>query len=295
MNPAPINPAPKNPVDALVGLLDLEAMTPDRFRGHSPRLVTARVFGGQVIAQALVAAQRTVEGRHVHSLHGYFMLGGQPEIPIDYVVERIREGRSFATRRVSAMQNGAAIFTMAASFQIDEGGLHHQMPMPDVPDPETLPDTPTMIAQYLSDPEHPRHRFWARPRAIELRPCHPESYFRRKPGAPMQHVWFRASAPLPAGRALHAAVLAYATDMTILDSSLVAHGKSVVDEDIQPASLDHALWFHEEVRADDWLLYVQDSPWTGHARGIARGLIFARDGRLVASAVQEGLVRHLAK
>lgn len=281
------------PVQSLLGLLDLEALTPDRFRGHSPRLITKRVFGGQVIAQALVAAQRTVESRFVHSLHGYFMLGGQPEIPIDYVVERIREGRSFATRRVSAMQNGAAIFTMAASFQIDEGGLHHAMGMPEVPDPETLPDTAELVARYLTDPDHPRHRFWTRPRAIELRPCDPESYFKRSPAAPRQHVWFRAAGPIPDSRDLHAAVLAYATDMTLLDSTLVAHGKSVVDEDIQPASLDHALWFHEPFRADEWMLYTQDSPWTGHARGIGRGLIYARDGRLIASAVQEGLVRHL--
>jgi acyl-CoA thioesterase II len=290
-----MNPVSMNPVDTLVSLLDLESLTPDRFRGHSPRLITARVFGGQVIAQALVAAQRTVEGRAVHSMHGYFMLPGKPEIPIDYVVERIREGRSFATRRVSAMQNGAAIFTMAASFQIEEGGLHHAMTMPQVPDPETLPDTQAMVEKYLTDPAHPRHRFWTRPRAIEIRPCYPEGYFHRTPQAPAQHVWFRATSALPEGRNLHSAVLAYATDMTLLDSSLVAHGKSVVDEDIQPASLDHALWFHEPFRADDWLLYAQDSPWTGHARGIARGLIYTREGRLVASAVQEGLVRQLQR
>jgi len=211
------------------------------------------------------------------------------------VVERIREGRSFATRRVSAMQNGAAIFTMAASFHIDEPGLHHAMPMPKVPEPESLPDTAEMIEKYLSDPDHPRHRFWARPRAIELRPCHPESYFRRTPSAPAQHVWFRAASPLPEGRNLHAAILAYATDMTLLDSALVAHGKSVVDEDIQPASLDHALWFHESFRADEWMLYAQDSPWTGHARGLGRGLIYARDGRLIASTVQEGLVRQIGR
>jgi acyl-CoA thioesterase-2 len=191
------------------------------------------------------------------------------------------------------MQNGAAIFTMAASFQIEEPGLHHAMAMPDVPAPEILPDTPELVARYLHDPEHPRHRFWTRPRAIELRPCDPESYFNRSPAAPRQHVWFRAGGTIPDNRNLHAAVLAYATDMTLLDSTLVAHGKSVVDEDIQPASLDHALWFHEPFRADEWMLYTQDSPWTGHARGIGRGLIYSRDGRLIASAVQEGLVRHL--
>lgn len=283
------------PVETLLGLLDLEVLTPDHFRGHSPRVITARVYGGQVIAQALVAAQRTVEGRFLHSMHSYFMLPGQPEIPIEYGVERLREGRSFATRRVTARQNGAAIFTLAASFQADEGGLHHALPMPAVPAPETLPDTAAMVAKYLSDPGNPRQRFWTRPRAIEIRPCDPEAYFRRKPAEPLQNVWFRASSSLPEGRNLHAAVLAYATDMTLLDSALVAHGKSVVDEDIQPASLDHALWFHEPLRADDWLLYAQDSPWTGHARGIGRGLIFARDGRLVASAVQEGLVRHIQR
>ncbi len=282
-----------NLVQSLIGLLELEAIAPDRFRGHSPRLITKRVFGGQVVAQALAAAQRTIEGRFVHSLHGYFLLGGQPEIPIEYAVERIREGRSFATRRVNALQNGAAIFTMAASFHIREEGLHHEMALPAVPDPDSLPDTATMVARYLSDPDHLRHRFWTRPREVELRPCDPENYFHRRPATPRQYVWFRCAGPLPGDPNLHGAVLAYASDMTLLDSSLVAHGKSVVDEDIQPASLDHALWFHAPFRADEWLLYAQDSPWTGHARGLGRGLIYARDGRLVASAVQEGLVRRI--
>jgi acyl-CoA thioesterase-2 len=277
-------------LDILLSILDLEPLETNLWRGISPGLGWGRVFGGQVIAQCLVAANRTVEGRRVHSLHGYFMLPGDPAKPILYEVERIRDGRSFTTRRVRAIQNGEAIFAMMASYHAEEPGLHHQAAMPGTKHADALPGGEALLPFLDTLPES-RRAFWTRERPIELRPCDPERYFNRKPADPVQNIWFRATGPLPDDPALHAVILAYASDMTLLDSSTVPHGKSVALPEIQAASLDHALWFHEPFRVDEWLLFAQDSPWSGHARGLGRGLVFTADGRLVASVVQEGLIR----
>lgn len=291
MNNLPENRDPMTPIETLLNLLDLEKLDANLWRGTTPKTGRARVYGGQVIAQSLVAAIRSVENRRVHSLHGYFMLPGDPNTPILYEVDRIRDGRSFTTRRVRAIQNGAAIFAMMASFQLDEPGRHHQMPMPSYPSPDALPDEDAIRERYVPHLSPTRQLYWRAKRPIEVRPVDPDAYFNRKPGALGHALWFRASDKLPDDPDLHAAILAYASDMSLLDGAMVAHGKSVADSDVQAASLDHALWFHEDFRIDDWLLYSQDSPWTGHARGLGRGLVYTRDGRLVASAIQEGLVR----
>ncbi|HEX2556302.1 MAG TPA: acyl-CoA thioesterase II [Microvirga sp.] len=278
-------------VDDLLTLLDLEPLEHNLFRGRSPQVGWQRVFGGQVIGQALVAACRTVEERRPHSLHAYFLLPGDPKVPIIYEVERLRDGRSFATRRVKAIQHGRAIFAMSASFHVEEGGFDHQVPMPDVPGPETLPTDAQTKAGVLAQMPDAVRAYYERERPIELRPVDFDRYASREPRAPRFSVWIRSTAPLPDDPAVHQCVLAYASDLTLLDSSLVAHGRSVFDRAIQGASLDHALWFHRPFRADEWLLYSQDSPSASGARGFSRGLIFTRDGTLVASVAQEGLIR----
>ncbi len=219
------------------------------------------------------------------------MLPGDPTVPIVYEVERLRDGRSFATRRVKAIQHGRAIFTLSASFHVHEDGLEHQIGMPDVPQPEDLPGADTAGAEALKQLPEPVQAYLRRERTIELRPVDPERYGSRPRRAPVTHVWIRSTAPLPDDPVLHQCVLAYASDMTLLDASLAVHGRSVFEPQIQAASLDHALWFHRDFRADDWLLYAQDSPSAGGSRGFARGSIFTRDGKLVASVAQEGLIR----
>ncbi|WP_375464245.1 acyl-CoA thioesterase II [uncultured Methylobacterium sp.] len=279
-------------VAELLALLDLERLETDLFRGFSPRGGWKRVFGGQVVAQALVAATRTVpRARAPHSLHAYFLLGGDPSVPIVYEVERIRDGRSFTTRRVKAIQHGRAIFASTISYQAVEDGYAHQAAMPFAPDPETLPDTRDLLARGVPGIPAAVAGYFGRPRPIELKPVDLRRYLDGGPQAPLCNVWLRAAAALPDDPAIHQAVLAYASDMTLLDATLIAHGRSVFDPDIQSASLDHALWFHRSFRADDWLLYAQDSPNSGFARGFARGQIFSRDGTLVASVAQEGLIR----
>lgn len=275
----------------LLGILDLEPLERNLFRGVSPKVGWQRVFGGQVIGQALVAACRTVEGRHPHSLHAYFLLAGDPSVPIIYEVDRIRDGKSFATRRVVAIQHGAAIFSMSASFHAEEPGLAHQMPMPQVTPPEDLPSEQEIRTQVMPLMPPAVRAYYERERPIELRPVEFARYLSREARPPVSHVWIRATGPLPDDPAIHRCVLAYASDMTLLDSSLIPHGRSVFDKSIQAASLDHALWFHRPFRADEWLLYAQDSPSTGGARGFARGMIFSREGELVASVAQEGLIR----
>lgn len=278
-------------LDRLLTILDLEPLEHNLFRGRSPQVGWQRVFGGQVIGQALVAATRTVENRTAHSLHGYFMRPGDPSVPIIYEVERIRDGRSFATRRVVAIQHGQAIFSMSASFQAIEEGLEHQIDMPDVPLPEDLPSEKELRDRYVDvAPENVR-RYWERDRPIELRPIDMKHYFSRERLPPVQKIWFRATGALPDVAEIHQCVLAYASDMTLLDTSLFAHGRSVFDKDLQLASLDHAMWFHRPCKADDWLLYSQDSPNSSGARGLNRGLIYDRQGRLIASVAQEGLIR----
>jgi acyl-CoA thioesterase-2 len=279
-------------VDALLSILDLEPLEHNLFRGMSPQVGWQRVFGGQVIGQALVAASRTVpEDRSVHSLHAYFLRPGDPSVPIIYEVDRIRDGGSFTTRRVVAIQHGRAIYSMSASFQKMEEGLEHQSTMPDVPAPEDLPSEAELKEKFLAHAPEAVRRYWERERPIELRPVDLTHYFSRKKLVPAQNVWVRASAALPDDPRIHTCVLAYASDMTLLDTSLFAHGTSVFDTRLQVASLDHAMWFHRPFRADEWLLYVEDSPSSSGGRGFTRGSLYTRSGELVASVAQEGLIR----
>jgi acyl-CoA thioesterase II len=275
----------------LLSLLDLERLEVDIFRGISPKDRWQRVFGGQVLGQALVAATRTVDGRICHSLHAYFLRPGDPRVPIVYEVDRSRDGQSFTARRVVAIQHGKPIFTMSASFQVVEQGLEHQSAMPDVPDPDSLKSEREWRSEILNDvPEHVRPWF-LRPRPIEFRPVDPLNRFAETRHPPRQALWFRAVGPVPDQTALHQCVLAYASDMTLLDTSLLPHGLTLYAGTLQTASLDHAMWFHHPFRVDEWLLYVQESPSASGARGFNRGAIFRRDGTLVASVAQEGLIR----
>jgi len=280
-------------MQGLISILDLETLERNLFRGRSPQTGWQRVFGGQVIAQALVAAQRTVEAdRHVHSLHCYFMRPGDPAVPIIYEVDRIRDGKSFTTRRVVAIQHGHAIFSLSASFQIDEPGLEHQIEMPaDLPRPETLTSAKELIESFIDSVPESVRAYWERERPIEFKPVSLTHYTSREKLPPKQHIWIRTTGPVPDDRPLQAAVLAYLSDMTLLDTSLFAHGRAVFDEDLQVASLDHAMWFHRPNPLDDWLLYTQDSPNTSGGRGFTRGSIYSPDGTLVASMAQEGLIR----
>src|SRR2546421_12925929 len=280
-------------VQELLRTLDLEPIELNLFRGRSPQVGWQRVFGGQVIGQALVAACRTVNviGRPPHSLHAYFLLGGDPAVPIIYEVDRIRDGKSYATRRVVAIQHGRAIFTMAVSFHRDEPGMNHQVPMPQVPKPEELPNEEDIKQRVLPLMPDPVRRYYERERPIELRPVEFDRYLGKKIETGRFRVWMRATGKLPNEPAIHQCVLAYASDMGLLDSALVPHGRTVFEQTIMAASLDHALWFHRPFRADTWLLYAQDSPNLSGSRGFSRGLIFARDGALVASVCQEGLLR----
>jgi acyl-CoA thioesterase II len=280
-------------IENLIDTLDLEPIEVNLFRGRSPQVGWQRVFGGQVIGQALVAAVRTVDGgRPVHSLHGYFIRPGDPKVPIVYEVDRYRDGASFTTRRVIAIQHGETILTMAASFHREESSFDHQVAMPDVPDPDDLPGEKETLAKFADRMPENMRRYFSRERPIELRPTQPMRYLEPREGAePVQNVWIRASAPLPDDAALHQCVLAYASDMTLLDTSLTPHGRNLFDSGLMMASLDHALWFHRPFRADEWMLYAQDSPSASGARGLNRGSIFTRDGILVASVAQEGLIR----
>jgi acyl-CoA thioesterase-2 len=279
-------------VAELLSILDLERIEHNIYRGRSPQVGWQRVFGGLVISQALVAAARTVEDRPPHSLHAYFILPGDPSVPIVYEVDRIRDGKSFATRRCVAIQHGRAIFTLAASFQIEEEGLDHALTMPQVTPPEDLPSESELRERFgAMMPENVR-RWFDQERPIEMRPVDLKRYVGRdQPSEPVQYVWLRATGRLPDDPAIHRAVLAYLSDMTLLDTALIAHGKSIFQRSMQVASLDHALWFHRPFRADEWLLYAQDSPNTSGARGLTRGLIYAQSGELVASVAQEGLIR----
>ncbi|MFO1088908.1 MAG: acyl-CoA thioesterase II [Hyphomicrobiales bacterium] len=278
---------------SVLATLDLETLEENLFRGVSPKVGWQRVFGGQVIGQALVAASRTApEDRAVHSLHGYFIRPGDPEIPIVYQVERYRDGKSFTTRQVVAIQHGLPIFTMTASFHVAEPGLEFQAEMPDVPPPEELPSEREILEKFSDRMPDNMRRYFSRRRPIELRPVTPLHYLEPRAGAePVQNVWIRATETLPENPAIHQCVLAYASDMTLLDTSLVAHGRNFFDPAIMMASLDHALWFHRPFKADEWLLYAQDSPSTQGARGFTRGSVFDREGHLVASVAQEGLIR----
>ncbi|MEJ8629242.1 acyl-CoA thioesterase II [Sphingomonas sp. I4] len=290
--PSPMLPTPDALAQGLIALLDVEEIDTDLYRGARRPGGEGRVFGGQVIAQALQAAQRSTDGpRTAHSLHAYFMRPGDERYPIIYRVERDFEGRSFATRRVIAMQKGKPILNLACSFQTPEDGLHHQDAMPAVPMPDALTPERELLARLGDQVPAPMRAFMQRPRPIELRPVDPRQMLSPEPREPFQAIWFRLVAPIGDDPALHRAILAYASDFALLGTSTLPHGVSWLIHDMQTASLDHALWLHEPFRADEWLLYTTDSPWAGHARGFNRGRIFSADGRLVASVAQEGLIR----
>jgi acyl-CoA thioesterase II len=281
-------------VQDLVSILDLEPLDLNLFRGRSPQVGWQRVFGGQVIGQALVAACRTVEdvaARPPHSLHAYFLLAGDPKVPIIYDVDRIREGKSFTTRQVVARQHGRAIFSMGVSFHATEPGFSHQAAMPEVPQPEDLPSEADIKERVLPMMPAAVRAYFERERPIELRPVEFERYLGKRYPEGRFNVWIRTTHPLPDEPAIHQCVLAYASDLMLIDSSLMPHGRSVLEKSIMAASLDHAMWFHRPFRADEWLLYAQDSPSASGALGFCRGLIFARNGSLVASVTQEGLIR----
>jgi acyl-CoA thioesterase II len=278
-------------LEQLLSILDLEPLEVNLYRGLSPQVGWQRVFGGQVIGQALVAAHRTVNGRPAHSLHAYFLRAGDPTVPIIYEVDRIRDGGSFSTRRVVAIQHGQAIFSMAASFHKDEPGLLHQIKMPDVPPPEALPSEAELKEQLIDRLPEPVKAYWQRERPIEIRPVDLSRYLSPENRAPTQQVWIKATGKLGDELALHQCVLAYASDFTLLDTALIAHGRFVFDPRLMLASLDHAIWFHRRFRADEWLLYAQDSPSSGAGRAFCRGSLFTREGVLVTSTAQEGLVR----
>ncbi len=280
------------PLDDLLTLLDLEPLEVNIYRGRNRDIGSSRVFGGQVFAQALVAARRTVdEPREAHSVHGYFILPGDLAAPIVYFVDRLRDGSSFATRRVTAIQHGQAIFNLSASFHRTEVGLEHQSAMPQVPEPDALPSELSLIRQMADRiPEHYRAT-WTQDRPIDVRPVDPIDPFRPEQRAAARQLWFRASGTMPDELLLHQAVLAYASDYSLLTTALLPHGVSFRAPGLQLASLDHAVWLHRPFRADDWLLYSMDSPITFGARGFSRGSIFSQSGELVASVAQEGLMR----
>ncbi|NJP41976.1 acyl-CoA thioesterase [Actinacidiphila epipremni] len=284
------------PLQSLLDLLDLEPIEQDIFRGVSRPAVVPRVFGGQVAAQALVAAGRTVPGeRGAHSLHAYFLRPGDPGAPIVYQVDRIRDGRSFTTRRVVAIQHGQPIFHLSASFQAAEEGLEHQDPMPRAPDPETLPDAAELLpahADKFPDPGVIDRLLEARA-AVDLRYVEDPPFLTAgKPREPRSQVWFRTRGKLADDPLLHVCLATYVSDMTLLDSVLLAHGRGGwAVGDVVGASLDHAMWFHRPFRADEWLLYDQHSPSASGGRGLASASIYTQDGRLAVSVIQEGLVR----
>jgi acyl-CoA thioesterase-2 len=280
-------------LDELISLLQLEQLEVNLFRGLSPDENRQRVFGGQVAGQALVAAGRTVDTGNVHSLHAYFLRPGDPRVPIVYEVDRIRDGRSFTTRRVVAIQHGRAIFNLSASFHVEEPGPEHQYTMPDAPEPESLPTVAERLAGH-EDRFPPDLLDWIRrERPIETRSPSLPRWLDPEPGTrePEQLVWIRANGSLPDDPLLHACVVAYASDLTLLDTAVMAHARSWDDDRFMIASLDHAMWFHRPLRADEWLLYHQKSPSAQAARGLAEGFIYRRDGALAVTVIQEGLIR----
>ena len=280
-------------LDQLVSILDLEELELNLFRGRTPKEDRVRVFGGQVAGQALVAAGRTVEaGLVVHSLHSYFLRPGDPSIPIVYQVERLRDGKSFTTRRVTAIQHGQPIFNLSASFQRPEQGIEHQLDMPRSPDPESLLSFRERVEPYL-DKVHPDLKRWLqRERPIDMRYVNPPDYLHPEKRPPSQLVWIRADGTLPDEPVLlHQCIVAYASDMTLIDTATLPHAIPWFDPHVQMASLDHAMWFHRPFRADEWLLYAQESPTATGARGFTTGRLYTRDGVHVISVAQEGLIR----
>lgn len=278
-------------VSELLSLLDIERIEVNLFRGFSPDDGMKRVFGGQVIAQALVAAYRTVENRVCHSLHAYFIRPGDPTVPILYEVDRSRDGKSFATRRVVAIQHGEQIFNLAASFQVPENGFTHQSSAPNVKKPDELKSEDELRAMAKDAIPKEYQKQFARPRPIELKPVNPRAMISPEKSEPLKHMWLRARGKVGDDVALQQCLLAYASDMGILDTATKPHGVNWFTGGVQMASLDHAMWFHEPFNIENWLLYAMDSPSASGARGFNRGEVFTEDGKLVASVVQEGLIR----
>lgn len=286
-----------DPVGDLLTLLDIERLELDLFRGQSPdEEESQRVFGGQVIAQALVAAYRTVpDDRTCHSLHAYFIRPGDPKVPIIYQVDHSRDGGSFTTRRVVAIQHGKQIFNLAASFHVAEDGWHHQHTMPDVTGPETLGDRVEWRKQFAEKlPERHRGHF-LRPRPIEMREIEPLDPLKPAKASDVHHLWFRVARPIDEAPWLHHCLLAYASDMALLGTGNRPHGISWMTGELMSASLDHAMWFHAPLKFDEWHLYTMDSPYAGGARSFNRGSVFDSNGRLVASVAQEGLMRKVVR
>jgi acyl-CoA thioesterase II len=279
----------------LLQQFQLERLEVNLFRGESRDIGSPQVFGGQVLGQALMAAYSTIEGRVVHSLHAYFLRRGDFNRPIVYQVDRSRDGQSFSSRRVIAIQNGEQIFTFSASFQEPEDGLDHQVDMPQVPPPESLADSRLPPADVLERLPEKVRRFLTRERPFELRRVEPIDVYQASAAAPLQNVWLRAVDRLPDDDRLHRSLLAYVSDYNLLATATLPHAVGVLDGGLITASLDHAMWFHRPFRVDEWLLYSMDSPSASGARGFTRGSVYTRDGKLVASAAQEGLIRLVPK
>ncbi len=281
----------KDIVQDLLKHLTLERLEENLFRGESRDIGSPTVYGGQVLGQALFAASQTVEGRDAHSLHAYFLRPGDKNTPIVYEVDRIRDGKSYTTRRIVAIQRGKPIFNMSASFKIREEGIEHQCEMPEVPGPEELLNMTELGKRDLADIPEKLNRFlkWQRP--IELRPVQPTHLLHPEPSSPFQDIWMRVDGALPDDPVVHKVMLAYASDYTLLGTALLPHALTFTQGTIRAASLDHSMWFHRDFRMDDWLLYSMDSPSTSHGRGFSRGNLFTREGKLVASVTQEGMIR----
>ena len=279
-------------VKKLIELLDLEVIEHNIYRGTNRDIGTGRIFGGQVLAQALVASRRTVEGdRPCHSMHGYFILEGDLAAPVVYFVDRLRDGRSYCTRRVTAIQHGEAIFNMSCSFHRPETGLEHQMSMRDTVGPESLRDELDVLREHAEQIPKRVRGVLTQDRVLDIRPVEAEDPFQPERRAPRQRYWMRTVNDLPDDPLLHQAILAYASDYGLLGAALRPHGVTFRDPEVMVASLDHAIWFHRPFRFDDWLLYVVESPSSGAGRGFSRGTFFTRDGTLVASVAQEGVLR----
>ena len=283
-------PIPADPLVHLLSTLSLEKVGEDDFEGPSQWMPHGRVFGGQVLAQCLIAAQSTMDAsRAVHSLHGYFLRAGDIRLPISFSVDRLRDGRSFSTRRVQAFQNGEPIFSMIASFQDADPGIEHQDDFPtNIPAPEDLPSA----RELLGDIDHPVAQYWAKARPFDMRHVSSPIYFEAK-GEKVAHqaVWIKALGELPSDSGLHTAALAYVSDYTILEPIFRRHGIAWTHPGLKSASLDHAMWFHRQAKVDEWMLYVQESPSAQGGRGLSLGRIFSRDGQLLATVAQEGMVR----
>ncbi|CAH0995197.1 Acyl-CoA thioesterase 2 [Emticicia aquatica] len=280
-----------NTAEELVSLLSLEKIEQNIFRGENYQAPWKRVFGGQVLAQSLYAAYQTVpEDRILHSMHGYFILAGDISMPILYEVDRIRDGGSFTTRRVNAIQNGKAIFSMGASFQAMQDGIDHQISMPNVPPPEALVSDLTLLEAF-KDKAPEFYKNFSHPRPLEFRPVEKINPLKPQPQQPFRHVWIKANGILPDDLKLHQIILAYASDYNLLGTATLPHLDVIQLNNVFMASLDHAMWFHRDFRIDQWLLYALDSPSASNSRGFTRGNFFTEEGKLVASVVQEGLIR----